>query len=78
MRIVIINLTEEESPSVPLQELHKAVGRLSVWALNSYDTVNIWSDGKEDLIAIYTHSDESNKKYAIGAVWRGAEYTFNS
>jgi hypothetical protein len=76
-RNITINIDELNLPDVPKKELHTAIGRLSVWALDDYDIVKIYKDGKTDLTARYFKSDNTGE-YTIGAVWRGNEFTFHS
>lgn len=77
MRKIELELSNEFKDYCPQAELFKAVGRLSVWALDKFDTVKICEDGKTDLIAYYT-ATTSEAKYIIGAVWRGNEFSFHS
>ena len=74
-RTVSINIDEDLIKDVPLQEVQKAVGRLSLWA--SFPSVSIYNDGKNDLVAHYFREDEQHG-YTIGAIWRGNEFTFHS
>jgi hypothetical protein len=57
-------------------KLWTAIGYLSSWNL-SYPTVEIWRDGKTDLVAVY-RCKEGNVKYVIGAVWHDDHYGFHS
>ena len=65
-------------PDVDPQQFRNAIAYLTLWSLDRYDTVRIYSDGAFDLVAVYTNSD--NQRYTIGAVWRptSGEYTFHS
>ena len=73
MRTIEINITEDTLPPVDQKEVQDAIGRLSMWALDQFDTVKIYNDGKFDLVANYSRSDNAACKYVIGA-----EYTFHS
>jgi len=57
-------------------KLWGAIGYLSTWN-QSYPTVELWRDGKTDLVAVY-RGDDGNVKYVIGAVWHDTHYGFHS
>jgi hypothetical protein len=57
-------------------KLWEAIGYLSTWN-QSYPTVELWRDGKTDMVAVYRDTD-GNVKYVIGAVWHGDHYGFHS
>lgn len=53
-----------------------AVGYLTAWNL-SYPHVNIYHDGKTDLVANFLRAD-GTIGYTIGAVWNGEAFGFHS
>jgi len=80
MRTVELHYDEEQLMDVPTMQLQQAIGRLSLWAYSGYPKVRIYNDGKNDLIAFYTDTNDDSIRYTIGAVWRpeSKEYTFHS
>ena len=56
------------------ENLYKAIGYLATWG--GFQTVSIYSDGKADLIAVY--SQDGVRGYTIGAIWDGIRYGFHS
>jgi len=74
-RTIKLNFTEEAAPP----QFRQALGYLTSWALDAYDEVNIFPDGSNDLIAVYTQSGTENK-YVIGAVMdpQTGKYSFHS
>lgn len=52
----------------------RALGYLSSYS--SYDTVKIYNDGKNDLIAHYFRGDKY--QFTIGAIFREGKYEFHS
>jgi hypothetical protein len=56
-------------------KLWTAIGYLSSWNL-SYPTVDIFKDGGDDLVAVY--SKDGDRVYTIGAVWHDDHYGFHS
>lgn len=63
----------------PYDELYRAIGRLSMWSLESFPKCIISNDGLTDLVAVYLN-EEDRKRFVIGAIWRDKEkqYTFHS
>lgn len=57
-------------------KLYEAIGYLSSWNLN-YPTVDIYTDGGFDLVAVYRKAD-GERGYVIGAVWHEDHYGFHS
>lgn len=57
-----------------MEDVESAVGYFVLWS--TYPTCKIYNDGKDDLIAVYFDGDV--RKYAIGAIWRGTEYSYHS
>lgn len=57
-------------------EWEAAIGYLASWN-PLFPIVDIYSDGKTDMIAVYKHADGKHG-YTIGAVWNGERYTFHS
>lgn len=56
------------------ENMYKAIGYLATWG--GYPQVSIYSDGKADLIAVY--SPDGIRGYTIGAIWDGISYSFHS
>jgi hypothetical protein len=75
MRKITLNFDQESAPNARL-----ALGYLATWALDGYDTVDVFLDGGDDLVAVYKDSASPGKKYVIGAVWREErnEFSFHS
>lgn len=57
-------------------ELYKALAYLSTWNL-TFPTVDIYHDGKTDLVASFKNADGS-PGYTIGAIWNGSSYNYHS
>lgn len=76
-RTVEINVDLDRVKHENNQQLQQAIGRLSLWG-PTLQTVRIFNDGDNDLIAVYLDNDV--RRYVIGAVWRpeSNEYTFHS
>ncbi len=57
----------------------RAMGRLATWAVDDFNRVDIYNDGKDDFVAHYSDT-EHDRKYVIGAIWRKEteEFTFHS
>lgn len=82
-RKVSISLTQSDLIGIAesigsWEKMWTAIGYLSTWAADGYNDVNIFRDGAEDLVAVYTDSNNANAKYVIGAVWHGDHYGFHS
>jgi len=75
-RTIKLNFTEEAAPP----QFRQALGYLTSWALDAYDEVNIFPDGSNDLIAVYTDTRRPNIRYVIGAVMdpQTGKYSFHS
>lgn len=76
MRKVSIHLDLEKLPKNNV-EVSKAVGYLSMWAFPEkegapYDTVEIYNDGRNDLIAYFGSTVNKEYTYTMGAVWRSS------
>ena len=79
-RQVNLNLTSEDMIIIAesigtWDKLWTAIGYLSSWNL-SYPTVDIFKDGGDDLVAVY--SKDGDRVYTIGAVWHDDHYGFHS
>ena len=77
MRKIELNFNEDQILHGNYQQLFQAIGRISWRAMDGYETVRIFNDGKNDLIAYY---EGTWGKFVMGAVWReeSKEYTFHS
>lgn len=60
------------------KELAPVLARAAQWGRPSYQTVNIFSDGRDDFVI--TFMDDSGSRFVMGAVWREStkEFTFHS
>jgi len=68
---ITIDLTHIED--IPITELEKAIGYLVTWAWARYHKVSI-SSRKNELFVVYDDPD----RFIMGAIWRGAEFTYHS
>lgn len=75
-REIQLHIDNVEELDVPYSKLIDAVGYLSTWGL-SYPFVDIYREGKTDLIAHYS-KENGDHGYTIGAIWNGASYGFHS
>ena len=57
-------------------EFFDTIGYLSTWNM-TYPTVDIYSDGDLDMVAVYK-DENKDTKYVIGAVWHEDHYGFHS
>lgn len=73
-RTVEIHLDMERFEGPDMEDIRSAIGYLSMWA--TYPVCKIYNDGTNNLIAVYFDGDV--RKYVIGAVWRGTEYSYHS
>jgi hypothetical protein len=73
MRTITLTFSETTGPV----HFRRALSYLCSWALDSYDTVTIVPHFDNDLMAIYTDSNDPKKKYIIGAIWDRAADTFS-
>lgn len=71
----VITLTQSDS-----NVINGMLGRLSVWALDSYPRVDIYRDGSKDFVAIYRDATNPQPRFTLGAVWHEHEgkYGFHS
>ena len=79
-RIINNHLVYTELPKTGEEQIAAAIKRLSEWASQHYPVVDLYNDGKFNMLACYRDYPEGETKYAIGAVWRPGsnEYTFHS
>ena len=79
-RIVTLHLSPGEKTEISERtdwnELQRAIGYLSAWALD-FPKVNIYRDGETDLVATY-FNEKDERVYTIGAVWHDDHYGFHS
>jgi len=61
---------------VSKDKFYDALGYLGTWNM-TYPTVDIYSDGDTDIVAVYK-DETSDTKYVIGAVWHENHYGFHS
>ena len=73
-RTVEIYIDFEHIEGPTKKDVESAVGYFALWS--TYPTCKIYNDGKDDLIAVYFDGDV--RKYVIGAVWCGTEYSYHS
>ncbi|NDD55373.1 hypothetical protein EBZ39_16185 [bacterium] len=64
-------------------DLTETIGYLCTWGITgNYDTVRIFMDwhSKTDLVALYTSTENPERKYVMGAIWReeSNKFTFHS
>ena len=87
MRNITIDITPEDffelARNTSTAARLDAMGYLCTWGITgNYDTVRIFMDwhSKTDLIAIYSDSENPERKFVMGAVWRKEEgkFTFHS
>ena len=71
-----INLYFENKLEADWPEIFKAIGYLSTWGMD-YPRVEIYQDGKSDLIATY-FDDKGERRYTIGAILHDGHYGFHS
>ena len=60
-------------------QIAEAIKRYTSWGFDNYDTVNIFNDGKNDMIGCFSDS-KGSQKFTMGAVWHPKEriYTYHS
>lgn len=80
-RTVKLNLNSGQMTGIAMEignweKLWHALGYLSTWN-TTYPVVEIFQDGKTDLVAIYKDADDKTG-YVIGAVWHDTHYGFHS
>lgn len=79
-RTVTLHLSPGEKAEIwehtDRNELHRAIGYLSSWALE-YPKVTIYRDGETDLVAVY-FNEKDERAYVIGAIWHDDHYGFHS
>lgn len=76
-----VKIYAEIPAGVPAHIYQRCLGRLATYAADFYKYVSIANDGrKNDLVAAYKPTEESEKSYVIGAIWddRSQEYSFHS
>ena len=73
-RTVEIHIDFERITKPTMKDVESAVGYFVLWS--TYTVCKIYNDGNDDLIAVYFDGDV--RKYVIGAVWRGTEYSYHS
>lgn len=71
-----VNLYFENKLEADWPEIFKAIGYLSTWGMG-YQRVEIYQDGKSDLIATY-FDDKGERRYTIGAILHDGHYGFHS
>ena len=58
--------------------LQKAIARLSIWAINHYDDVKIFSRSEKELLANYTKAG-INRTFTMGAILgKDGEWSYHS
>lgn len=85
MRTIKINIEKKWLDERP--EAFNALRYIMFWAYGTnaegdtdYDTLAIFHDGREDMIAHFSDTRNPNRKFTMGAVWREKEkqFTFHS
>lgn len=76
MRTVNLNFENKLQLEADWPEIFKAIGYLSTWGMD-YPRVEIYQDGKSDLIATY-FDNKGERRYTIGAIWHDGHYGFHS
>jgi hypothetical protein len=64
----------------PIEEptLQKAIARLSIWAINHYDDVRIYSRSEKELLAHYTKAG-IDRTFTMGAILgKDGEWSYHS
>lgn len=82
MRTITLDerITNEFISKVNKREFEIALGYLSSWSVEGFDTVHIWTDRDPgDMVASYTDT-KSERRFVMGAIWRRDEgkYSFHS
>ena len=75
-RTLELNVDVERLKDVDNKEYSRAMGRICTYAVDYYDEVKVYNDGDNDLVACYYK--DGVRKFVMGAVWRGTEYSFHS
>ena len=79
-RIINNRVRISELPEDAEDQIAAAIKRLSEWAVHRYLVVDIYSEGKHNMIACYRDCLDGETRYVIAAIWRpeAKEYTFHS